>query len=74
MQNLNNQGQEIQKKLSETDALDSAKILEEVVRITTESQLRCVHRDEFLDLRAETGEMVSSINELKVFRMKLEEN
>jgi len=74
MQNLNSQGQELQKKLSLMDGLDSTKILEEVVRITTESQLRCVHKDEFLDLRAETGEMVNNINELKVFRMKLEEN
>jgi len=33
-----------------------------------------VHKDEFLDHRAETGQMQHSINELKVFRTKFEES
>lgn len=36
--------------------------------------MHCVHKDEFLDHRAETAEMFHSINELKIFKTKIEQN
>jgi len=34
--------------------------------------MHCVHKDEFLDHRAETAEMFHSINDLKIFKTKIE--
>ena len=34
----------------------------------------CVHKEEFLDLRAETGDLITSVNELKVFKVGSEQS
>ena len=38
-----------------------------------ELQMSMVHRDEFMDVRAETGTLLTQINELKVFKTKTEQ-
>ncbi len=41
--------------------------------ITSEVQVNMVHKEEFLDLKAESGELLSHVNELKVFRKSAED-
>mmetsp|Transcript_1843 Transcript_1843/g.2617 ORF Transcript_1843/g.2617 Transcript_1843/m.2617 type:complete len:86 (+) Transcript_1843:128-385(+) len=41
--------------------------------ITKEFQISMVHRDEFTDMRAEFGSLFKSMNEMRVFREKIEQ-
>lgn len=54
--------------------LDSSQIIEKIVAITSGVSVNMVHKDEFLDLRAETGEMLSKVNELNNFKERVEQN
>ena len=59
---------EIENRFKRIDQLDAKSILEQVVAITQEIQINSVHKEEFLDLKAETGDIVSKVNELNVFK------
>ena len=48
--------------------LDAKTIIDTVIGITNKVQVDMVHKDEFLDLRAETGGILSTINTLTVFK------
>lgn len=57
-------------KLAKTENLDASRIIQEIGRVTDSY----VHKDEFLDLRAETGDLMTGLNELKVFRARIEQS
>ena len=54
--------------MEKSGKLDGKGILESVIAVTSEAQTNMVHRDEFLDLKAETGEVISEVHELCVFK------
>ena len=53
--------------------LDAKTIIDTVIGITNKVQVDMVHKDEFLDLRAETGGILSTINTLTVFKTDQEQ-
>lgn len=59
---------EIENRFKRIDQLDAKSILEQVVAITQEIQINSVHKEEFLDHKAEIGDLVSKVNELNVFK------
>ena len=58
----NIQTSKIDDLLGNTNDLDAKKIIDAVKKITQEMQLNMVHKDEFLDLRAETGNLLQNMN------------
>ena len=53
--------------------LDAKSIIEAVTSITNGVQMNMVYQDEFLDLRAETGGLLHTINSLDAFKKNQEE-
>lgn len=68
--NTNEAAMKLYNTISECgDDLNAAKIVSEIFKVTRD----CVHKEEFLDLRAETGDVLSSVNELQVFKISIEQ-
>ena len=44
-----------------------------MMNVTKEFQISMVHRDEFTDMRAEFGQLFKTMNDMKVFREKIEQ-
>ena len=57
LEDSNKKAFEIQKTLTDTGKLDGKEIIEKVISITQEVQMNMIHKEEFLDLKAETGEV-----------------
>lgn len=54
--------------LSSNKNLNAQEIIQSVMSITQEVQASMIHRDEFNDLRAETGSLLSTVNELNIWK------
>ena len=54
-------------------SIDTKSIVDAIMSIVKELQMSMVHRDEFMDVRAETGTLFKQVNELKVFRSSTEQ-
>ena len=50
------------------ERLDSKSLIEAIMSVTNDVQVNMVHRDEFLDMRAEVGNLLESVNDLSLFK------
>ena len=47
--------------------MDSKQLIEAVMSITSDVQINMVHKDDFLDLKAESGNLLKNVHDLNVF-------
>ena len=52
--------------------MDSKQLIETVMSITSDVQINMVHKDDFLDLKAESGNLLKNVHDLNVFQQKQE--
>ena len=72
LENIHRKGTKLENALANAANLDGRQIIEAVLEVTSEIQVNMVHKDEFLDLRAETGDILTSLqnNNVKFEQMQ----
>lgn len=61
LESTHRKGAKLSYALANAAQLDGKQIIEAVMEVTQEVQVNMVHKDEFLDLRAETGNILTSL-------------